>query len=150
MSQRKGIEKANLVKNIAKKECEQLCESNKSIDDAVDYLRDLCDILTAIEQHRKFDSREERRYVKDLENVLVQFMTEYFSHIVDNFIEEIIQSLLTGFRVVIYNFMTLELGERKTLERSSFDGTKTIVYPAVKNIKCTFSNVLKKRINEEK
>ena len=69
--------------------------------------------------------------------------------IIDTFIDEIKEGLISGERVILSNFVTFEISERPEREGRNPQTGVVTTFPAVKSIKCKPSRALKDAINEE-
>lgn len=86
---------------------------------------------------RNIATRTNHIYIKTCEQV------------VNSCIEEIIDLLVRGDKLVLKNFMSFEIIERAEREGKDLKTGETTTYPPVKSVKCKVSKTVKEAINRK-
>lgn len=72
---------------------------------------------------------------------------EVCEKVIDAFIADIIDHLTHGCKVILKNFMILEVIERSERESKNFKTGEPVTYPAVKSVKCKISKTVRDAVN---
>lgn len=74
---------------------------------------------------------------------------EACERVIDACIEEVIDLLVRGDKLVLKNFMSFETIERAEREGRDLRTGKPITYPPVKSVKCRVSKAVRDAVNEK-